>query len=153
MPIHSEGLIVAYGSDSLMADQFAYRGYIQDVYWKGCGVAAMSPSMLGRIAWIGADGLWVGPCLVVDVVAQHHAYRAVFLLKEIVEVSDVVRKRIGFLNGKVGEVWFGACPPPEGWGESKSYIPPLMFYQGERRPSFNRFAPQEMPRACRGNIN
>ena len=45
MPAHPQGLVVAYGDDLLMRQQFEYRGYDPDAYLGG--VAVMSPAMRG----------------------------------------------------------------------------------------------------------
>src|SRR3972149_6951938 len=144
MPALSHGLIVSYGDDRLMQDQLDWRGYEAD-----CGVAAMTPAAPGRGAWGGKTGNGVGPCVVADVVAQHHAYRAVFMMGEIVEVSDSVRRRLRFENGAPGEAWLGAGPPRPGAVKALPYAPPLAWSQpGERRPSFWPHVPQEQAHRC-----
>lgn len=149
MPPLSSGLVVAYGDDRLMADQIAYRDYSTRGLWHECGVAVMSPAMLGRIAWVRTTGPWVGPCVVADVVAQHHYARAVYVLGEVVEVSDRVRLALGFKNGADGQVWFGPCPPPDDWTAPRPYHPALRYAAaGERRPAFWPHAPQQAVTAC-----
>ena len=145
MPSLSTGLLVAYGDDRLMADQMQWRGYTGR-----CGLAAMTPSALGRVAWVRTTGPWIR-CVVADVVAQHHAYRAVYVLGEIAEVPDSVRLRLGgWENGAPGQVWLGTCQPPtDDWTPAREYHPRLAWSEaGERRPAFWPIAAQEQPVAC-----
>lgn len=149
MPKLSEGLIVAYGDDALMADQIAFRDYSTEGLWYGCGVAAMSPAMLGKLAWVRTTGPWLGPCVVADVVAQHHYYRAVYLLGEVVEVPDRVRLALGFKNGAEGLAWFGPCPPPDDWTAPRPYQPAVRYATaGEKRPVFWPQPAQQPPQKC-----
>ena len=154
-PPLSAGLLVNYGSQQLVEDQAWYRGYDLSVYRRRCGIAAMSPVHLGRVAWVRVDGgTWFGPCGVVDTVAQGHFNRAVFSLGEVAEIPRWLAERLGFKNGAQGQVFFGRCPPTGDWPASR-YRPPLRLSQpGETRPSFWPHAPQQMPGPCsRSAIN
>lgn len=148
MPVHAHGLIVSYGSNRLMHDQFWVRGYTREGY--AGGLAAASPSMLGRVAWVRTHGAWVGPLLVVDVMARHDFYRGVYVNGEIAEVSDEVRLRLGIVNGAIGEVYFGLCPPPPDRNYvGIPYTPPLTWDMGnDRQPLFWPYPAQEWPIAC-----
>lgn len=153
-PIHSSGYLVNYGSRELIEDQATYRHYDLSLYPDRCGISLISPVHLGQVVWVRVrGGRWHGPCLSVDSMAQRDAYRGIYLNHEIAELPRWLATKLGFENGAQGELWIGLCPPPlNGWGEAEIYEPPLSFYQGERRPLFWPFAPQQRPGTCRGNI-
>lgn len=152
-PRLSAGLLVNYGSSQLIEDQAWFRGYDLGPYRERCGLASISPAHLGSIAWVWTPGhAPYGPCLVVDVMARHHAYRGIYLLGEVAEVPRPLARRLGFENGAQGFVWFGACPPPA-WAEPQAYRPLLQFdHGGERHPQFWPYPEQERPGHCTSQI-
>lgn len=150
-PQLSVGYLVNYGDQSVVEGMAWWRDYDLAPYYRRCGIAAMSPVHIGRIAWVRVEGgPWNGPCLVLDVVAQHDYARAVYDLGEIAEVPRWLAHRLGFENGLEGQVWFGVCPPPtEDWTIARPYAPRLRWSEpGERRPHFDRYKAQELPGHC-----
>lgn len=147
-PSSSIGLLVNYGSQQLIEDQAWYRGYDLEGYWERCGIASISPAHLGQVAWVRTDGEWLGPCLVVDVMARHHFYRGVYWIGEVAEVPRWVASKLRFENGVQGEVWFGRCPPEAGTVAGEEYRPPLLWDWGDTQPIFWPFPPQQLPGIC-----
>jgi len=151
-PRHARGLLVRYGPQYLPEANATYRGYDLSPYPDRCGVAVMSPADLGQIVWMRTDGEWVGPCLAIDVSTRTGFYLYVFEWREIVEVSNDQAARLGFDTGKMGEAFFGQCPPPEGdvaeWyaptlGEFEFDYPPF-----EEHPIWSTYPPQVWPEPC-----
>jgi len=150
-PQWSMGLLVNYGAQQTVEDQAWFRGYDLRPYRQRCGISAMSPAHLGRIAWVRvSDRPWFGPCLVLDTSARHHFWRNVYVNGEVAEVPRWLARRLGFETGVQGQVWFGACPPPtEDWETPRIYRPPLVFdWSGERHPIWRQYPRQQRPQQC-----
>src|SRR3990167_1080420 len=150
-PSLSEGLLVVYGGQQLVQANAEWRGYDLTRIPQQCGLASISPAHLGRLAWVRVPGgAWVGPCTVVDVVSRHHAYESIYVRREVAEVSRVTAARLGFANGgRIGQVWFGACPPPD-HVEPRAYAPPLAWDYSPRdwTPSYYPYPAQQLPVSC-----
>lgn len=152
-PAYSEGLLVVYGGNLLIESNALYHGYDLGPYPDRCGLSGISPSSLGKIAWVRLDGSdWVGPCLVVDAVAQVDAYASIYERHEVAEVSRDTAAALGFEYGQWGYVFWGSCPPPADslHYSAMPYAPELTPYQepytGPR--SFAPYANQQMPVSC-----
>lgn len=152
-PVYSEGLIVIYGGQPLIAANAAWHGYDLAPYG-GCGFSAISPAMLGRIAWFRSEhGPWFGPCLSVDAVARVHAYASIYDRHEVAEVSWALAAQLGFSNGgQWGYAFFGACPPNADSlaVDPQPYAPLLTFDLGppDHTPSFYPYPAQQLPVVC-----
>lgn len=149
-PQYSKGLLVDYGDRSYIEGNAQYRGYDLSPYFHRCGIASISPAHLGRIAWVRVDGAkFYGPCLVVDVMAQHDACAGI-RRGEIAEIPRYIMEWFGARNGVQGYVWFGVCPPPtEDWRLPRVYKPRMHWSRpGERRPNFWPWPEQELPELC-----
>lgn len=152
-PQYSQGLLVVYGGQQLIEANAHWHGYdLADVPSR-CGFAAISPAMLGRLAWFRTEySGWVGPCVSVDAVARTHAYGSIFERHEVAEVSRDVAAMLGFEYGAPGYVFFGSCPPPADsvFYTAQPYAPELTFDHGERdwTPSFYPYPPMQAPVAC-----
>lgn len=153
LPQHAQGKLVYYGPQYLSEANAEFRGYDLAPYWQRCGVAVMSPADLGRTVWLRVDGgEWIGPCLAVDVAARIHFARAVWYVREIVEVPQSVRDLLGFENGVPGYTWIGACPPAvSDLPPAEAYDPPLDVdtLTPDARYSMFPYPPQELPAECR----
>lgn len=152
-PQHSQGLLVIYGGQRLIEANANWHGYDLSVYPNRCGMAVISPSMLGRIGFVMVDGYgWVGPCLGVDVVSRKDAYGSIYERGEIAEISWAMAEHFGVTNGGVaGYVWFGVCPPePSARPPAEVYRPPLVWDTPpyEHTPSFFPYPEQQMPVDC-----
>lgn len=149
-PQYSEGLIVNYGGESVIAANAAYHGYSLDGY--AGGASAISPAMLGRIMWVRVEhGDWVGPLLVVDAVSRAHAYDSIYTRHEVAEVSRATAATLGFEYGAPGYVWFGPCPPPADslFPAPQPYAPPLRLEpEGTPGRSFYPYPEQQLPANC-----
>lgn len=148
MPQHSVGLLVNYGDQSYIEGNAEYRGYDLSHYPRRCGVASVTPSLLGKIVWVRTEHTqWYGPCLVVDVMARHHFYDGVYIKHEIMELPRWLCSRLGFQNGEVGYVWVGQRPPsPVDRRTAREYQPKLMFDGGrEKHPIFWPYPQQQYP--------
>lgn len=152
LPQHAQGKLVYYSEQWLFESVAEFRGYDLSPYHERCGIAAMSPADLGRIAWVRVDGQpWYGPCLVVDVADRAHFARAVYYIGEVAEVSGRVRELFGFRSGADGYVWIGACPPAlDALPPAETYFPPLEIdtLEPERQYSMWPYPPQELPTGC-----
>lgn len=137
-PIHSRGLLVMYGPDSLANSNAIYRNYSLEDMRDHCGLSLMSPSDLGRIVWIRLnDNSWYGPCLSVDVSARHDFYDNVYIRHEIAEVTTTLRDKLKFIYGssQVGEIYIGLCPPDvESKTRAYAYEPQPLKFSAERNP-------------------
>jgi hypothetical protein len=151
-PQYSAGLLVTYGGQQLVEANAEYHGYDLGLYPGRCGLAAISPAMLGRVAFVRAGGSdWVGPCLVVDAVARVHAYDSIYTRHEIAEVSRATAAALGFEYGAPGFVWFGPCPPHYDslYPAPLEYAPPLRWEDaGSPGRSFWPYAEQARPVDC-----
>lgn len=150
-PKYSMGLLVNYGDRSYIEGNAQFRGYNLSPYHNRCGIASISPAHLGEIAWIRTEKTkWYGPCLVVDVMARHHACVGIYHNHEIAEIPRNVANWLGFETGAEGYIYFDACAPPlEDWIIPRRYAPPVRFDDGtERQPSFWPYPPQQLPRPC-----
>jgi hypothetical protein len=149
-PTHSQGTLVVYGDDALIAANVAWHNY--DLTGYAFGLSGISPAMLGRVAWVRVPGgRWMGPGLVIDVVARSDAIESIYTRQEIAEVSRATARALGFTNGgRWGEVWFGQCPPTYD-GEPELYRPPLAldYAPFEHTPSFYPYPKQVKPIDCR----
>lgn len=119
MPIYAQGKLVWYGNQRLVEANAEYRGYDLSFYKERCGVAVMSPTDLGKIVWIRPRpvegeplGPWYGPCLSVDVAARAHFARTIGFMREIAEVSTIIKEEFGFEYGVWGQIYVGQCPSP-----------------------------------------
>lgn len=146
-PVHSVGLLVTYGGQDLVQANADWHGYDLAPYPGRCGLSGISPAMLGRIAWVRTDGRWIGPCLVLDVVARSDAYESIYLRQEVAEVSRATAAQLGFVYGAPGEVWFGVCPPKDDAEPASAYRPPLAFDRApfDQTPSFYPYPAQQLP--------
>lgn len=146
-PDHSYGRLVSYGSDWLIERNAEYRGYTLSPYRDGCGISGISPSSLGKIAYIRiSESEWYGPCLVVDVGARRDFYSLVYEKHEIAEVGDRLRELLGFQYSQWGEVFIGLCPPPPD-SIAVRYQPYLKF-SDEGGLNWKSWPKQEMPVKC-----
>lgn len=152
-PVYSSGLLVTYGSQSLVEANADYRSYDLSVYPDRCGLSGISPAGLGRIAYVRTAGSdWIGPCLVVDAVGKVDAYGSIYDRHEIAEVSRSVAEELGFQYGSEGFIWFGLCPPnPDSlWPQPQPYSPPLVWDTGEPdgHRSWGPYPSQQIPIDC-----
>lgn len=150
-PKYSMGLLVNYGDRSYLEGNAQYRHYDLSPYHNRCGIASISPAHLGQIAWLRTETTkWYGPCLVVDVMARHHACQGIYNKHEIAEIPRDIANWFGFENGAGGYVYFDRCPPPtDDWLIPRRYRPPLKFDDGsERHPLFWPYPDQQMPVPC-----
>lgn len=144
-PAHSAGLLGLYGNDALVRANADWRGYSLVGY--AFGLSAISPAMLGRVAWVRVPGgRWIGPGLVVDSVARKDAYASIYQRREIAEVSRAVAERLGFEFGAQGEICFCVCPPGTD-SVAEPYAPALAWDTGEpdHTPSFFPYPIQQAP--------
>lgn len=112
-PTLSRGLLVVYGGQRLVQANANYHGYSL-APTHGCGLASISPAMLGRVAWVSVDGIhFVGPCLVVDVVGRDAAFDSIWGRHEVAEVSRATAAALGFTHGAQGYISFSDCPPTQ----------------------------------------
>lgn len=160
-PQMSAGLLVTYGNQQLVEANAAYRGYDLGRLPDRCGLAAISPAMLGSVAWVRVPGgRWLGPCLVVDAVGRAHAYESIYVRQEVAEVSRATAAALGFEYGAWGHVYFGPCPPADGpetrgqeWSDYAApelYAPPLVIDYDASEPhrSFYPYPQQQRPGDC-----
>lgn len=151
-PQYSAGLLVTYGNQRLVEANADWHGYDLTAVPGRCGFAAISPAMLGRVAWFRVgQGEWVGPCISVDAVARVHAYASIYQRHEVAEVSRNVAAALGFEYGAVGEVFFGPCPPKAEsvWYQPQAYAPELSWdTRGEATPSWYPYAAQQAVVVC-----
>jgi hypothetical protein len=147
MPQHSMGLLVNYGDQSYIEGNAEFRGYDLSHYPRRCGVASVTPSLLGRIVWVRRENTaWYGPCLVVDVMARHHFYDGVYVKHEILEVPRWLCDWLGFQNGAQGYVWVGQHPPDRAPGPAREHQPWLTLDTGQdAHPLFWPYPPQQLP--------
>lgn len=150
-PQYSAGLIVNYGGEQVVAANAAWHGYTLDGY--AGGGAAISPAMLGRIMWARTEhGDWLGPLLVVDVVARADAYASIYQRHEVAELPRGLMAQLGYEYGGPGYIWFGPCPPPADslWPAPQSYAPPLVLDHDGNDPhlSFYPYPAQQTPVVC-----
>lgn len=149
-PQYSAGRIYNYGGESVVAANAAWRGYDLEGY--AGGGASISPVMLGRIMWARAEhGEWIGPLLVVDVVARRDAYGSIFERGEIAELPRGILAQLGGAYGVDGYVWFGICPPPADalFPAPMQYRPPLVMVPvGGPHLSFYPYPDQQRPVVC-----
>lgn len=149
-PQYSAGQLYGYGGESVIAANAAFRGYDLEGY--AGGAASISPAMLGRVMWARAEhGEWVGPLLVVDVVARADAYGSIFERREIAELPRGIMAQVGYEWGGPGFVWFGPCPPHHDslFPAPLAYAPPLRWEPvGSPGRSFWPYPEQQRPVAC-----
>lgn len=148
-PKLSAGLIVDYGDRSYIEGNAEYRGYDLAPYFHRCGIASISPAHLGRIAWVWVDGAKpYGPCLVVDVMARHHACEGI-RRGEVAEVPTYIMEWFGAKNGMQGYVFFGVCAPAEDYMLPRRYRPPITFDDGSvAQPIFWPYPKAQPPQPC-----
>ena len=110
---HRTGWLTVYGSQQTVEANADFRGYDLSLSPRRCGLAALSPAMLGQIVWVRPDphSPWE-MCYVVDVVSRvdWHAYTDAGYL------ADLPRWLIqewGTNYGLEGEFALGSCPPGE----------------------------------------
>lgn len=151
-PRHAKGLFVYYGPQHLIEANAAWHHYDLSPFHNRCGVSALSPADLGKVVWLRStevDTGWYGPCLTIDVGAQHDFFRQVFQTQEIAEVPESLRDLFQFRHGSSGwgEIYFGQCPPPAD-SVPQYYRPPLtkVLWTG-RDPRVEQPA-QEWPGGC-----
>jgi hypothetical protein len=151
-PKHSEGLLVVYGSQYLVEQNAAYRGYTLGDLPDRCGMSGISPVMLGRLAYVRTPGHdWVGPCRIVDAVAAHDAVDSIEGRKEIAEITWDTAAALGFEHGGVwGEIWFDPCPPdPRARHQPERYTLTRDYSMWPWRwSSFYPYPAQEWPVVC-----
>lgn len=150
-PQYSAGLIVNYGAESVVLANADFRGYTLEGY--AGGGASISPAMLGRIMWARTEhGDWLGPLLVVDVVARRDAYASIYERREIAELPRGLMAQLGYEYGGPGYVFFGVCPPPADslWPAPQPYAPPLALdHDGsDGHRSFYPYPAQQTPVVC-----
>jgi hypothetical protein len=152
-PTYSQGRLFNYGDKNRVTIEAnaRFHGYTLAPYPNRCGMASISPAMLGRIAWVRTPGHnWI-ECLVVDVDGRDDAYRAIYRDHEIAEVPDWMASQLGFSHGADGYVFFGVCPPRS--ETPQFYAPPLVLDTvGEVTPSFFPYSKQEKPVDCKIGI-
>jgi len=161
-PMYSAGLIVIYGNQNLVEANAIFRDYDLSRYPNRCGISAISPAQLGKVAWVRIPGGgWIGPCGVIDAVARADAYRAIYETREIAEVTWDMAAALGFTNGgQWGQIFFGLCPPIDGihtqgqeWSDyavPELYAPPLVIDYDASEPhrSFYPYPIQQRPTVC-----
>lgn len=149
-PVYSQGLIVNYGGESVVAANAHWHGYSLDGY--AGGGASISPAMLGRIMWARVEhGPWIGPLLVVDVVSRKDAYASIYERGEVAELPRGIMAQLGATHGVDGYVFFGACPPPADslFPVPQPYAPPLRWEAADSPGrSFYPYAEQQRPVKC-----
>jgi hypothetical protein len=147
-PTLSRGLLVNYGSQQVVLANFAYHGYDR-APTHGCGLASISPAMLGRLAWVSVDGVkWIGPCLVVDVVGRDAAFDSIFGRHEIAEIPRWMAQALGFEHGHAGFVSFSQCPPHSVSG-AQPYAPARETWRWPWAPEpYRSYPAQELPESC-----
>lgn len=149
-PKHSAGLIGLYGNQTLVEANAEWHGYDLSLVPERCGLSSISPAHLGRLAWVRTPGhVWMGPCLVVDVVARRDAYGSIYERHEIAEVSRAVAGALEFEYGAQGEIWFSSCPPT-GTSQPQPYAPPLAWdaWPYHKTPSFYPYPEQQRVTGC-----
>jgi hypothetical protein len=148
-PQLSIGLIGVYGNQRLVDANAEFHGYdLQPT--GGCGLSSISPAHLGKLAWISFDRYnWIGPCLVVDVVARGDAYGSIYQRHEISEIRRSDLERFGLEWGGTGYMWFGACPPIT-TGPAQEYRPELKwdYPPYDRTPSMYPYPEQQEVIRC-----
>lgn len=151
-PRHSSGLLVIYGSQRLVEANAAWHGYDLGLVPGRCAISAISPRMLGRLAYVRLPGQsWHGPCVVVDAVGRGDAFDSIWGRHEIGEITWSMAADLGFLNGgRQGEIYFGPCPPDERERSlPEAYDPPRDYsiwpYSYER---FDPYPLQQLPIDC-----
>lgn len=113
---HRSGTFVTYGGQALVEANAEFHGY--DISWSPtrCGIATVSPTMLGQIIWIRpAGGEWV-MCYGVDVVQRRHWQDYVIRYGFIGDVPRTLMESWGSpqgMHGVDGEMFMGVCPPGE----------------------------------------
>jgi len=159
-PANTSGWLVNYGTH-VVERTAEFNGYDLAPYAGRCGIAAMSPAMLGRIAWVRVNAWvttgeprWFGPCLVIDSSRQSDFYANVFVRGEAAEIPMWLIELFGSHYGMRGEVYFGVCPPMH--GQASPYHPPLEFATLAERNAVATYPrwyvpPQEMPVRCTGS--
>lgn len=148
MPQHAQGRLVAYGNQSLVEANAAYRGYSLDGFDNRCGVAVMSPSDLGKIVWVRlSETEWIR-CLAVDVGARHDFFALVFQKREVAEVPFWLAEHMDFEFSQWGEVAIGLCPPPPD-SIAVRYVPYLKF-DSSGGLTWREYPAQQRPVSCTG---
>lgn len=149
-PKLSHGLLVVYGGQQLIQANADWHSYSL-VPTHGCGLASISPAMLGQLAWVSVDGVhWQGPCLVIDVAARGDALESIFVRHEIAEISWTMAADLGFDHGAIGYVYFGNCPyDPHGF-TPQAYLPPFALDVPplDWTPSFYPYPKPNLPDVC-----
>lgn len=146
-PRLSSGLLVVYGGQQLIQANADWHKY-DLAPTHGCGLASISPAMLGQLAWVSVDGKsWQGPCLVVDVQGRNDALDSIFRRHEVAEISRDMAARFGFVHGSAGYIFFGNCPAFE---NPLPYRPPLVLDAPpiDWTPSFYPYPLPELPGKC-----
>lgn len=116
-PVYSRGSAVWY-APGVMEANCQYRadmsGVTYEEWMAGAtdGIAMMSPSDLGKTAWIRREGIWEGPFRVCDCGVRGQVYEMVVVRGEVVEVGWKTAKRWGLGPFDGGwktdvEVWVG----------------------------------------------
>lgn len=149
-PELSRGLLVVYGGQQLIQANADWHGYsLHPTH--DCGLASISPAMLGKLAWVSLDGIhWHGPCLVVDVTARGDALDSIFVRHEIAEISRQMAADLGFDHGAWGYIYFGNCPYTSQELIPQPYQPPFMLDNPplDWTPSFYPYPKPEQPDVC-----
>lgn len=146
-PQLSSGLLVVYGGQQLIQANADWHSYSLEPT-HGCGLASISPAMLGKLAWVSVDGkTWLGPCLVVDVQGRNDALDSIFRRKEVAEISRDVAAQLGFKYGANGYIYFGNCPI---FDSPQPYRPPYVLDAPplDWTPSFYPYPQPEIPAKC-----
>lgn len=111
---HHTGWLTVYGGQQTVEANFLVKGYEPSWSPTRCGLATISPAMLGQIIWVrpGPGGEWV-MCYGVDSVSRvdWQTYTGKGYL------ADLPRALIqswGSEYGVEGEIYMGICPPRAG---------------------------------------
>lgn len=109
---HRSGWLTVYGNQPIVEANADFRGYDLSLSPRRCGLAAISPSMLGQIVWVRTShGQWE-MCYVVDVVSRVDWFN----YTDSGYLADLPRWLVaewGSAYGVYGEFYLGACPPGE----------------------------------------
>lgn len=138
---------MAYGSDYVLKASAEYRGW--DVSPYKDIISGMSPSDLGKVAWVRLeDGTYYGPLLVGDSGARHDFYKLVYVNHEIAEIGNRLRELMGFTYSEWGEVVVSLCPP------ASDSIPvryqPYLKWDSSGGLDWREWPKQQMPVNCTG---
>lgn len=150
MPIHSQGLLVRYGNQSLVEANATYHEVDLSPYWNRCGLSAISPSDMFKVVWVRnpTTGEWLGPCVFIDAANRKHFETIVYTNHEVAEIPFWLADILGAEFGQWGEVSVSLCPPTDD-SIAVRYSPQLRRDSGGSL-GWRYWPKQELPVACDG---